>query len=498
MTQFNIDLHCHPSIKPYGKSFNRTAGENSKDKSRRNSIWYYDPPQGLDKIVQKFTKLTKFSQSNFSALAYGQVRIICASLYSIERGLVSLNHVGSGPAADIIANLVSGIGRKRIDFLQNNTDYFDDVTREYAYYKQLDDTVINFRGESPRKYVLVKNYAHLQELMNTNEPNTGIETIYVIITLEGAHNLHSTRPAQLASVLQNIDQLKSWDHKPFFITFAHHFYNDFCGHAESLADWIQDWFTNQEPFMNTGINPMGWSVMEKLMDDTDGGRIHIDIKHMSPLSRKQYIDFLKNECTEEYELKKLPLIVSHGACNGLASMDHPVYTPGLEGTASRMYAGDINFYDNEIVELAKSGGIFGLQLDERRIGSKQYIGQVHINSGSKTKRMHSNSKLVWNNIQHIVQLLDQHDLYAWDSIAIGSDNDGIIDPINLFWTSEEMDDLVQYIERHAHNFLSDPASEIKNDYNRISAAEAVQRIFHSNSMEFFRKYFHSSNSNGIV
>ncbi|MBK9681503.1 MAG: hypothetical protein IPO69_22050 [Saprospiraceae bacterium] len=43
MTQFNIDLHCHPSIKPYGKSFNRTAGENSKDKSRRNSIWYYDP-----------------------------------------------------------------------------------------------------------------------------------------------------------------------------------------------------------------------------------------------------------------------------------------------------------------------------------------------------------------------------------------------------------------------------------------------------------------------
>ncbi|MBK6479594.1 MAG: hypothetical protein IPF93_15415 [Saprospiraceae bacterium] len=91
-------------------------------------------------------------------------------------------------------------------------------------------------------------------------------------------------------------------------------------------------------------------------------------------------------------------------------------------------------------------------MDERRIGSKQYIGQVHINSGSKTKRMHSNSKLVWNNIQHIVQLLDQHDVFAWDSIAIGSDNDGIIDPINLFWTSEEMDDLVQYIERHAHNF----------------------------------------------
>ncbi len=53
-----------------------------------------------------------------------------------------------GPATDIIANLVSGIGRKRIDFLQSNTDYFDDVTREYAYYKQLDDTVINFEGRA--------------------------------------------------------------------------------------------------------------------------------------------------------------------------------------------------------------------------------------------------------------------------------------------------------------------------------------------------------------
>ncbi|MBK8280051.1 MAG: hypothetical protein IPK94_08005 [Saprospiraceae bacterium] len=134
--------------------------------------------------------------------------------------------------------------------------------------------------------------------------------------------------------MQNIDQLKSWDHKPLFITFAHHFYNDFCGHAESLADWIQDWFTNQEPFMNTGINPMGWSVMEKLMDDTDGGRIHIDIKHMSPLSRKQYIDFLKNECTEEYELKKIAPYRQPRRLQWSGQYGSPEYTPGLEGTAS--------------------------------------------------------------------------------------------------------------------------------------------------------------------
>lgn len=489
MTDFNIDLHCHPSIKPYGKSFNGIPGENPTNKSKKNSIWYYDPPQGLDKLVQKVSKLTKFSQSNFSALAYGQVRIICTSLYSIERGLVDLKAAGSGPVADMIANLVSGIGIKRINFLQTNNDYFSDVTREYEYHKRLDNIPIQFRGESTRKYVIAKNYAHLQELMSINEENTSIETIYVIITLEGAHNLHSSRPHQLLSVLANIDRMKSWEHRPFFITFAHHFYNGFCGHAESFTDVLQDWFTNQEPHMNEGFNDDGMQVLERLIDNTNGKRVHIDIKHMSALARTQYINRLKTNHAEEYGQKQLPLIVSHGACNGKISMAEPRYTPGLEHTAARMYAGDINFYDNEIIALAESGGIFGLQLDERRIGSKQYISEVHINSLSKTKRMHSNSKLVWNNIQHIVQLLDKNNLFAWDCIALGTDHDGIIDPINLFWTAEEMDDLVQYIERHAHNFLTDPTSILLHSYNRISAAEAVQRIFHSNSMEFFRKHF---------
>ncbi|MEP7322185.1 MAG: peptidase M19 [Saprospiraceae bacterium] len=489
MASFNIDLHCHPSIKPYGKSFNGTPGDNPSDKSKKNSLWYYDPPKGLDKIIQKFVKLTQFSQSNFSALAYGDVKIICASLYSIERGLVDLNFGGTSLAADILANFVSGIGMNRINFLQQNTDYYSDLVNEYEYYKKLDDVKITFRGEGVRKYVLVKNYVHLQELIALNEPNTEVETIYVIMTLEGAHNLHATRPAELASVLSNADDMKCWEHKPFFITFAHHFYNDFCGHAESFTDVIQDWLTNQEPFMNTGINAMGWEVLKKLIDNTDGTRIHIDIKHMSALSRKQYIEFLKRDHSEEYSQKQLPLIVSHGSCNGLNSMDNPNHTPGLESTATKMYNGEINFYDNEILELARSGGIFGLQLDERRIGSKQYVNEVHLTFASKTKRMHSNSKLIWNNIQHIVQLLDQHDLFAWDCIAMGTDNDGIIDPINLFWTAEEMDDLVQYIERHAFNFFSDPAIVLKNSFNKIPAAEVVDRIFYSNSIEFFRKYF---------
>ena len=132
----------------------------------------------------------------------------------------------------------------------------------------------------------------------------------------------------------------------------------------------------------------------------------------------------------------------------------------MEATAKNLYAAYINFYDIELIELATSGGIIGLQLDERRIGSKSFIKSLKKGDSINEKR-HYGSKLLWNNIQHIVQLLDAHNLFAWDCMALGSDNDGIIDPINYFWTSEDFDDLIQDIERHAFNFLTNPETKFK-------------------------------------
>jgi microsomal dipeptidase-like Zn-dependent dipeptidase len=240
--------------------------------------------------------------------------------------------------------------------------------------------------------------------------------------------------------------------------------------------------------MDTSFNALGWKVIKSLLDNTNGKRIYIDIKHMSYKSRIEYYRYLKTNYSSEYAARELPLIISHGACNGLSSKENPVYHPGLEATAKNMYAADINFYDVELIELAKSGGIIGLQLDERRIGSKSFIKSLKKGDSTNEKR-HYGSKLLWNNIQHIVQLLDAHGLFAWDCIALGSDNDGIIDPINYFWTSEDFDDLVQYIERHAYNFLTNPETKFNVSANAISAAEAVHRVFYGNSFEFFRKYF---------
>ena len=488
MKNFTIDLHCHPAQRPYGRSFSTDQpGTNDENPKKRTSMWFYDPPKGPDRLLNRVTGLAKFSQSNFAALSYGNVNCICAALYPIERDFFRMK-TGTGAFTDFMANIASSLGRPRIDYLQNITDYFKDLEAEYDFYKQLDNVEIKLK-EGRKKYVLVKNFQHLESLMLSADDK--IETVFVIITIEGMHVLNTGLDgvADETTVLANVDKLKNWEHRPFFVTFAHHFYNELCGHAETLVGFPQDLLTRQEHGMTYGFQDLGWKVMKRLLDNSDGKRIHVDIKHMNYRSRQEYFSWLKANHAEEYQRKEIPIIVSHGACNGKISFSNPSPTPGLEMTASRMYDAEINFYDEEIIEIARSGGIIGLQLDERRIASKQFKRSLRLELASSTRRKHSNSKMVWNNIEHIVCLLDKHDMFAWDCIAIGSDFDGLVDPINMFWTAEDMDDLMQYIERHAHNFLSNTEVPLKNAFNKITALEVVDRIFHYNAYEFFRKYF---------
>ena len=53
--------------------------------------------------------------------------------------------------------------------------------------------------------------------------------------------------------------------------------------------------------------------------------------------------------------------------------------------------------------------------------------------------MHYRSELVWKQIQYIAELLDDNDLFAWGNIAIGSDYDGLVDPLNSFLREQSED-----------------------------------------------------------
>lgn len=474
-----IDLHIHPAMKPMGKSFNRKRGENSKNKYRQNSIWYYDPPTALDKVANVVTSLTKFRQSDFTSLARGGADIVCASLCGLEKSFV-MNKLGTELLGDIIDNLVTGIGKKRIDHVQGMKDYFSDLEMEYDFYKQLDGHKVRIDGKWHR-YKIVSSF---NEISENRVPD--IRTIFVILSIEGMHVLNTGlqmmgKTANSNEVLDNLDKIKQWDHRLFFVGLTHHFNNELTGHAQSLHGIVRK-ICNQTKNMNEGINELGMKVLKKLLDNTTGRRILIDMKHMSVKSRKQYYAFLEKEHPGEI----IPLVVSHGAVNGFRSdkelIEDDLYNYG------KFQPDDINFYDDEIVRIAQSGGLFGIQFDERRVCSESELKKSGPNL-NRRKMLFYKSKLIWNQIQHIAEVLNRNNLYAWGIQCIGTDNDGMVNPLNGFWTAEDMPLFDSYLEKHAYNFIASSASDNLKDYNKMTAADIVERFMHSNAHDFLKKNF---------
>jgi len=466
-------------MKPYGKSFSTNrAGANSAHAEDVNSAWYYDSPNLFDRGIQIATGISKFTQADFSTLAFGDVRLICASLYPIERGFFK-NRLGQGIVSDIVDDFITGVGRERVDAIQNMTNYFEDVNLEYEFYKALHNQPIETLSGT-YKYMMVSSYAEMQRILSDDPMRDQI--VFVVMTIEGLHVLNENENGapDENKFLANVRKIKNWDFPPVFVTFSHHFYNHLCGHARSLTGIVGK-NTDQRNGLNTGFTPLGKKVLSEVLSENNGRRIHVDIKHMSATGRKEYFQLLQ----ENYPAQSIPVIVSHGAANGLRSMDEPV----VDGTATghKLLQEDINFYDNEIVMVAKTHGIFGLQLDERRVASDQTLRSVKHSLFMKKIR-HYRSELLWNQIQHIAELLDRNNLPAWNCIAIGSDFEGIINPLNGYLTAETFVHLEEFTERHAFNYMKDRGRQL-NTFNQITPDDIVTRIFHSNGMDFFRKFY---------
>lgn len=476
-----VDFHCHPAMKPYGKSFNyKKIGVNHTNRSRSSSVWRYDPPSLADKLLNYIINLTKFSQANFTALSKGGVSVICASLYPIEKYFFE-NKLESEFLKDILANFATGVGKKRVDDVQGMTNYFMDLEREYDFYMQLNNVGFTL-PEGRFKYRLVRNYADIVAVMETSKKETTkITTICVVMSIEGLHVLNSNinKPPNEQDFLKNLQTIKKWDAAPFFVTVAHHFWNHICGHAESFTKLVKK-HVDQSEGLNLGFTAMGVKIVHELFNDKNGRRILIDIKHMSINSRQEYYAILDN--TPEY--KKIPIIVSHGAANGMISFDDS--TQGGSAVAEELNPVDINFFNSEFIRIAKSKGIFGLQLDERRVANEKRLKATK-NSLSRSKIMHYRSELLWNQIQHIAEVLDNEGLFAWDCLVIGSDFDGIIDPLNSFWTAEELPFLADFLERHAFNYLKDRPFKVEK--NNLDADEVIARIMSKNGLAFFKANF---------
>ncbi|MGA9588688.1 MAG: hypothetical protein WBV11_02545, partial [Salegentibacter sp.] len=146
---------------------------------------------------------------------------------------------------------------------------------------------------------------------------------------------------------------------------------------------------------------------------------------------------------------------------------------------------DINFFDDEILRIGRSNGLFGIQLDERRIGSKSALREAKGIMG-KRATLYSWSKLVWYQMRHIAEVLDADGQYAWGIQCLGTDFDGIIDPIDGYWTSEQIDYLDDYLLMHVYNYVKEvkfPCPLLQERNKNVDPEKIVERFMTGNALE---------------
>lgn len=476
-----IDMHCHPAMKPLGKSFLKRSTEyksslNPRDKS---SLWYMDRAGLLERVTNKLTTITKFSQSDFTTLSYGKVGAICASLYPLEKGFTN-TRIGDELIPDMLLDFISGLSKRRIDHLDSMENYFDDMLKEKAFYEQLDGVEMQLeRGKYAFK--IVDSYDQLK--LNIENPSGNIVSVF--FSIEGGHvfntGLHPKKnTANRTEVLKNVQKVKSWKQKPLFLTLSHHFYNELCGHAPSLGSFAGK-ILNQNRGMNDGFTELGEEVVLQLLDKTADNRILIDIKHMSEKGRQRYYEILDTD----YKTDNIPILVSHGAMNGLIDPNNNRY--GKYDTSRKMMTGTINFYDSEVVRLAASGGLFCIQLDERRLVAPDELDAIKRKEREGDK-LYYRSKIIWNQIQHIAEVLDKQGMDAWSTCAIGSDNDGIVDPIDGLWTAEYFPFMELHLQEHAFNYMNKNGRKLLSK-NQIEPDIIISRVMFSNALGFLSRNF---------
>ncbi len=482
MAKLIFDIHCHPSFKAFGQSFNNGATQgNTTNAKKKNSVWYKSK---LNRRRELFFGATPYTQSDFTSVSRGITKLIVASLYPFEkRFVVDKNGVNTTDLG--MQNFIIGIGKERIRYLRNLDDYFFDLNQEYNYLCSIEKQPVTVDGKE-YIYKVVGSAADIPDEDSIEKGNI----IYVVITIEGAHsfgvspNPESKPTTDTSTVLANIAAVKKWKQRPFFVTLSHHFYNELAGHARSLKIpkeilGIKLSGIDQEFGINTGITAFGFEVIDAMLDNKNNKRILVDIKHMSRLSRTMYFNYLDEHYNTDDS--KIPIVVSHGGVAGIKSDGSET----IAGAKKRFFNDDINIYDDELIYVCKSGGILGIQLDERRIASADVL------HGFAIKYLDNDadewSRLVWAQIQHAAEVLDNAGLPAWRTLCIGSDFDGIINPIGPFATCAEMPLLYDPLIKYATQFMK--GNTLKKNFNKVSPRDIVDAFMYGNAFNFLKMHY---------
>lgn len=536
--KYYADIHCHTTVPPYNQG---------------KCVWHSKPPRPRQRRKGNFLRdniARPYTQSDLVSLFKGKVRVAFVSLYPVEWNFMTITRK---PVLDegffkAIWEIITCTVRAIIQFLGMYTflgrilstyppcrirrileydhEYYDDLCKEYDFLKD-DPTCPEHIADKhgiPHDTAkqIVNNYAELRSVLD--DP-TKVNTIAVIVTIEGCHVLGSgqkntldglpdqelndfTNPKTKAlrdKLIENIGKMKSWPHPPFFVSLDHHFWNQLAGQAMSLGDKLHVLF-DQRRGINTDENELGKIMIRELLSASNGRRILVDTKHMSIDTREWFYGLLKQHNQGKPAEKKVPVVASHMGVNAIGTMDasrncndHYKEDERYALNDSTFNPWDINLSDEEIRIIHDSGGLIGLILDQR-VPAGKMVNDFLNNLPCEVRKDEKLAREKWvkpllNNILHVARVVLRHTSdpgVIWNSIVIGSDFDGRIDPLDPFCSSADFPNLAETLVARMRKMRDDGSEELLAGKTDAQISQIVEKIMVRNVEDFLSVFFTDS------
>ncbi len=537
------DLHCHSFLRPFERTdITANPPVMSGNPCDDTSVWHLAREAGDLVDIEHKLGFIGYTESAFSQVAGNNGAVMVVSLFAVENGFFELRK-------SLMSAILSRLGMKKLleQFLgmvisKFNITNIKIVQMNLFTYKEVLEKQINFmvKGQFTTVNLATCNqadYAGLQgkgyELIKPGKASLPANSsIKVLWSIEGGNCLWSKVQLTAADMwdgrnfeekaglkeaaakynplpqfgndyrrhitinaiknkelvqlipwkvcdqlVANVAELKNLECRPFFITVGHHFYNGLVGHPASLQPLTDLKLLDQSFGWNSDITNAGWCVINEMLREP-GKRILVDVKHMCIKSRQSYYEFRRNNYPD------VPVIFSHGSVYA-ASLKNGIYTsnadiiPSPDGMAPNFYHHDVNLFDEDIMEITQSRGLIGIEFDQR------------INGVKGEHPDHIMPEMIWHNMRYIAEVAAGylHDGQSvWDVLSLGTDFDGIINPMSKCQTASMINDLRSYIKGFLSGYLGTPNPLAYAD-NAMDIETVLDKIFFKNIVDFAAKYY---------
>lgn len=390
-----------------------------------------------------------------------------------------------------------------------------------------------------------RQFIRIDELDETIEKNY---STVLVLTVEGMHALsmkNSNHPVEEAVLMDRIAEIKRWP--IFFMTFAHHFDNQLCAHAKSFFKpplrWAPDQLRNMNFITeilspdgksisrhndpNQGFTPLGMKAIMRLLalrkapdgsiedDPSLGRRILVDTKHMSASSRREFYQSIVKPYNEGPGRRIardgvppegcLPVLASHSAYSGVATLDEMIAGYAVETDDPKadnpFNYWNINLSAEDLQVIVQSGGLIGLNLDQRILGIMHRVKFLQLlapwifkdksEKRNKTELIASNILGMANAVKNLNLGLHRYgpDRFSlWNCICLGTDFDGGIDPVDEYASAGKIQELSKDLENiFKERFLDWELGDFFDDKEQIP--KIIDLIFWDNACRFLKNQF---------